>query len=221
MLPIRGLAPSVLRQGVGWAAVARTRHADQLARAVARRRLVNDGFGIRLPATRAWESTTTEEKRTGHFSVQPDESLLFFDSTCCVRGLALASITRPRVRHKDPADFLANLPDLFPIKLSAILRLPSEPDRDLSHLLRRFDNSSLGIFDPIRLVKTAIPDDMSLKVTEIMPRLKDGGAFVKVQHDPNISPEEIESRKHHMLQAAFGWEMLTGTTFRYAFAEAY
>jgi len=26
-----------------------------------------------------------------------------------------------------------------------------------------------------------------------MPRLKDGGAFVKVQHDPSVSASEIES----------------------------
>lgn len=71
--------------------------------------------------------------------------------------------------------------------------MPAEPDRDLAGLLRRFESSSLGIMDPIRLVKSAIPADMSLKVTEIMPRLKDGGAFVKVQHDPSISASEIES----------------------------
>ncbi len=71
--------------------------------------------------------------------------------------------------------------------------MPAEPDRDLAGLLRRFESSSLGIMDPIRLVKSAIPADMSLKVTEIMPRLKDGGAFVKVQHDPSVSASEIES----------------------------
>lgn len=71
-----------------------------------------------------------------------------------------------------------------------------ESDQDLSELLRRFDNSSLGVIDPIRLIKTAIPADMKLKVTEIMPRLKDGGAFVKVQHDASIPATEIESMNH-------------------------
>ena len=46
--------------------------------------------------------------------------------------------------------------------------------------------------DPIRLVKTSIPDDMSMKVTEILPRLKDGGAFVKFQHNAEVDPVAIE-----------------------------
>ena len=46
--------------------------------------------------------------------------------------------------------------------------------------------------DPIRLVKSSIPDDMSMKVTEILPRLKDGGAFVKFQYNADIEPATIE-----------------------------
>ena len=46
--------------------------------------------------------------------------------------------------------------------------------------------------DPIRLVKMSIPDDMSMKVTEILPRLKDGGAFVKFRHDAAVEPSSLE-----------------------------
>lgn len=73
-----------------------------------------------------------------------------------------------------------------------MLRVWSDTDRDLADLLKRFDNSTLGSMDPIRLVKRAIPDDIPLKVTEILPRLKDGGAYVKVQSDPSVSPSDIE-----------------------------
>ncbi|POR32299.1 Mitochondrial escape protein 2 [Tolypocladium paradoxum] len=160
MIPTRGFASLALRSGARSPVLA-SRQPCLLASATARRR-VDVGL-LRRPASRAWESTSiSEEKETGHFSVKPNESLLFFDN-------------------------------IFPIKLSAMLRLPSESDRDLADLLRRFESSSLPILDPIRLVKRAIPEDMSLKVTEIMPRLKDGGAFVKVQHDASISPSEIES----------------------------
>lgn len=50
----------------------------------------------------------------------------------------------------------------------------------------------MGIMDPIRLVKTAIPKDFPIRVTEILPRLKDGGAFVKFEYDANIDPGELE-----------------------------
>lgn len=62
----------------------------------------------------------------------------------------------------------------------------------MADLLQRFESSSLGTLDPIRLVKTAIPQDMGMKVTEINPRLKDGGAFVKFEHEASLDPAEIE-----------------------------
>ncbi|KAK4087269.1 hypothetical protein Purlil1_8344 [Purpureocillium lilacinum] len=139
-----------------------------LATATFPRLRVNHGFRVGT-AGRAWESTTT---KTAETTTEEKETGHF------------------SVKHNESLLFFDNL---FPIKLSALLRMPAEPDRDLAGLLRRFESSSLGIMDPIRLVKSAIPADMSLKVTEIMPRLKDGGAFVKVQHDPSVSASEIES----------------------------
>ena len=71
---------------------------------------------------------------------------------------------------------------------------PWKTDQDVTDLMRRFESSSLGIMEPIRMVKTAIPKDASMKVTEILPRLKDGGAFVKFQHDPSIDASKIEGK---------------------------
>ncbi|RCI17218.1 hypothetical protein L249_2243 [Ophiocordyceps polyrhachis-furcata BCC 54312] len=79
----------------------------------------------------------------------------------------------------------------LPLKLNAVLRLPSDSDLDTG---RRFESSSFGLLDPFQLVKRAVSDDTQLKVTEVMPRLKDGGAFVKVQHDASLSPSDIEDR---------------------------
>ena len=42
------------------------------------------------------------------------------------------------------------------------------------------------------MVKRAIPKSLPMKVTEIIPRLKDGGAFVKFNHPAEISATEIE-----------------------------
>lgn len=97
------------------------------------------------------------------------------------------------VSSKELTALTIYLPDLFPLKLSPILAWPWRTDRDLTDLVQRFENSSLGIMDPIRLVKNSIPDDISMKVTEILPRLKDGGAFVKFRHDASVDPAAIES----------------------------
>ncbi|KJK74253.1 hypothetical protein H634G_10399 [Metarhizium anisopliae BRIP 53293] len=116
------------------------------------------------PASSSSSSSANKEQETGHFDVKPNESLFFFEN-------------------------------IFPRKLSSLLRYPTETDGDMTALLRRFYSASGsgGSLDPIAFVKRAIPEDMPVKVTEILPRLKDGGAFVKVQYDASISPSEIES----------------------------
>lgn len=46
------------------------------------------------------------------------------------------------------------------------------------------------------MVREAIPPEMPIKVTEILPRLKDGGAFVKFQYPADKDPLEIESMSY-------------------------
>jgi len=50
------------------------------------------------------------------------------------------------------------------------------------------------------IIKRALPDQFPLKVTEVLPRLREGGAFVKFSHDPKVSPEELESTLKAYLQ---------------------
>lgn len=59
--------------------------------------------------------------------------------------------------------------------------------------MKQWENSTLGVLDPINLVKRAIPKAAPVKVTEILPRLKDGGAFVKFTYPANVPVKEIES----------------------------
>lgn len=67
------------------------------------------------------------------------------------------------------------------------------PDQDLSELMKRFENSTLGILDPINMVKRAIPVTVAVKVTDILPRLKDGGAFVKFTYPADVPVKDIET----------------------------
>ncbi|KAI0025831.1 RNA12 protein-domain-containing protein [Xylariomycetidae sp. FL0641] len=116
-------------------------------------------------ASRAWKSSKYApivDGKPGHINAAPNESILWFDN-------------------------------LFPLKLSSLLRLPwKSPEEDIPGLMARFENSNLGILDPINMVKRALPADTTLKVTEILPRLKDGGAFVKFTHPANVAPQDIE-----------------------------
>ncbi|RGP77319.1 hypothetical protein FLONG3_4554 [Fusarium longipes] len=144
------------------------------------RQRLNQNTIRRQPISRAWVTTanpgdiasippiaSSEEgaDKSGHITTDSNEAILFFDN-------------------------------IFPLKLSSVLVRPWKSDHDVSDLLRRFEasSSSLRILDPVRLVKSAIPEDLPIRVTEILPRLKDGGAYVKFKHDTNIDPTEIEAQ---------------------------
>ena len=62
----------------------------------------------------------------------------------------------------------------------------------LPNVLKRFNNPDIAAADPLRIIKRAIPHDAPLKINQIIPRLSDGGAFVKFSHDAGITVKEIE-----------------------------
>lgn len=120
-----------------------------------------------LPTPR-WETTDAkndiqEDDKSGHINAAPNESILFFDN-------------------------------LFPLKLTPVmLWRPWSNRRDLSDLQKKLEHYSRGLLDPVNLVKRAIPNDVPIHVTEIIPRLKDGGAFVKFTHPADVSASDIEA----------------------------
>ncbi|KAI0850217.1 RNA12 protein-domain-containing protein [Daldinia vernicosa] len=119
---------------------------------------------------RAWESTTNGEARSGHIDAAPNESILWIDT-------------------------------LFPLKLSGLLRAPwKSPDLDVDELMKRFQNSTLGALNPINNVKRAIPKTAPVNITEIIPRFKDGGAFVKFTYPADVPAKDIEAAISKYLQ---------------------
>ncbi|KAG4034271.1 hypothetical protein MFRU_003g02410 [Monilinia fructicola] len=109
------------------------------------------------------ESTQIGENESGHITAGTNEGILFLDN-------------------------------IFPIKLGWLLRIPwyGRKESGLPDILYRFNNKVFSTYDPLSLVNRAIPSSAPLKVTEILPRLKEGGAFVKFSHDHTITAREIE-----------------------------
>ena len=50
------------------------------------------------------------------------------------------------------------------------------------------------------LTERAIPKSLPIKVLSILPRLKEGGAFVKFSHDPQVQAPEIEKTLRNFLK---------------------
>ncbi|KAI1325615.1 RNA12 protein-domain-containing protein [Xylariaceae sp. FL0255] len=109
------------------------------------------------------------DRKTGHIDAASNEAILWFDN-------------------------------LFPLKLWGLLRFPwGNPENEVAELTKRFEKSSWNFMDPMKTVKRAIPNDIPLHVTEILPRLKDGGAFVKFTHLADTTATDIEAKVSKIL----------------------
>ncbi|MCJ1483074.1 mitochondrial escape protein 2 [Schaereria dolodes] len=108
------------------------------------------------------KTTEAGEDKSGHISAGPNEGIFFLDN-------------------------------VFPLKLRWILRLPFiHADRSIPELMKRMNNPRIAAADPMSIIRRALPKSLPIKVTEVLPRLKEGGAFVKFWHEPQIQAAEIE-----------------------------
>ena len=115
------------------------------------------------PVGRRTAASETGEDDSGHIKTKRNEGILFFDN-------------------------------IFPLKLQWLSRIPFfNPDQSLPNLLRRVNNPNVALADPMGIIQRAMPSSLPLKITEVIPRVREGGAYVKFSHDASIEPEELES----------------------------
>ncbi|KAJ9641950.1 mitochondrial escape protein 2 [Coniosporium tulheliwenetii] len=84
--------------------------------------------------------------------------------------------------------------NVLPLRLQWLLRLPFHTDRIAPEFLKRInDNPTIAAADPVKLMQKAMSGQPTLQIKEVLPRLKEGGAFVKFSHDASASPSEVEA----------------------------
>ena len=66
--------------------------------------------------------------------------------------------------------------------------------------MKRLKNPLLTTADPMSIIQRAIPKKLPMTVNEVLPRLKEGGAFVKFSHEPHLQVEEIEGTLREYLK---------------------
>lgn len=54
------------------------------------------------------------------------------------------------------------------------------------------DNPRYAAASPIHTIQKALPPQMPVQITEVIPRLREGGVFVRMKHDGTSSLEELE-----------------------------
>ena len=121
------------------------------------------------------------ENKSGHIAAGPHEGILFFDSQATYASENTLWMC------------LANaFSDVFPMRLKWTLLLPLGLEKSLPELMKRYNSPKLAAIDPINIIKRGIPPKIPIKISEILPRLKDGGAFVKFSYPDGLAPQEIE-----------------------------
>lgn len=61
------------------------------------------------------------------------------------------------------------------------------------------DSPNLAAADTSSIISRALPKSLPVKLLAVIPRIKEGGAFVKFSHEPATSKEELEARlKRHL-----------------------
>lgn len=86
--------------------------------------------------------------------------------------------------------------DVFPLKLSILLNLPFRTlidiNKFLPNLMKRFDNPEHAAADPGAIAQRASPSSAPFQITNILPRVGEGGAFVKFTHGVGQDAKAIE-----------------------------
>ncbi|OAP65730.1 hypothetical protein AYL99_01702 [Fonsecaea erecta] len=123
-----------------------------------------------LPSGKRWTSTEAGDNESGHILTQKNEGILFFDN-------------------------------VFPLKLQWLNRIPwLNPDKFLATSLSKVNQPNLALADPSSIIKRALPENLPLHVKTILPRLREGGAFVKFSHEDGITATELESTLKQYLE---------------------
>ncbi|PHH50743.1 Mitochondrial escape protein 2 [Ceratocystis fimbriata CBS 114723] len=91
---------------------------------------------------------------------------------------------------ENEALFFVNNTSFLPVKFGFMLEWLSPQQSDA---VRKLANPSRGS-DPISLAQEAIEISPSVEITEVIPRLKDGGAFVKIRYKPGTDKKELAEK---------------------------
>ena len=83
--------------------------------------------------------------------------------------------------------------DVYPLKLnSSFGYVFFHIDQAIPRLTKRFQHLSIKASETAAITKRALPVHLPIQIQEIIPRLKEGGAFVKFSYDPHIQASEVE-----------------------------
>ncbi len=91
------------------------------------------------------------------------------------------------------------LDNVFPLNLTFFAPLPFF-ERLLPRIMQRLQNPNISAAPPEQIAERALHSPLPIKVTQILPRIREGGAFVKFSHEPDQDLNEVETTVKQFLK---------------------
>lgn len=91
-----------------------------------------------------------------------------------------------------PNEGIFFLDNIFPLKLQWLTRLPFVDGSSIVSAYKKINNPNIALANPSGIVSRALPSNLPIKITSVIPRVREGGAYVKFQYDASIAAEELE-----------------------------
>ncbi|PGH13757.1 hypothetical protein AJ79_03456 [Helicocarpus griseus UAMH5409] len=100
-----------------------------------------------------------------------------------------------------PNEAIFYVDNLFPLKLKWLRGLPftSSDVSVANQIKKRIDRPDFAAAEPLSVVQQALPSELRTTITEIIPRLDEGGAFVKFTCEPGTSAKHLERQLRNYL----------------------
>ena len=76
-----------------------------------------------------------------------------------------------------------------------LLGSPISENRSYEEALKRINRPHFAASEPVHIIRRTLPDSLPLEIKEIIPRSKEGGAFVKYIHKSSDPKENIDIEK--------------------------
>jgi hypothetical protein len=125
----------------------------------------------RLPLLQRSGASEAGENDTGHINTQRNEGIFFFDN-------------------------------VFPLKFQWLSRVPLlNWEQNVLGLISKVNRPEAAFASPASVIQRALPESLPVKITEVLPRIREGGAYVKFSHDAQIDANELEGTlRRYMLE---------------------
>lgn len=112
---------------------------------------------------RRYKTTETGDNKSGHIEAGQNEGIFFLDS-------------------------------VFPLNLTLFGGLPLiNIDKIILRLMQRLQNPNIAAAEPESIAERALRTPLPIRIIEILPRVREGGAFVKFAHEPGQDVKDIEN----------------------------